>query len=54
MRSSHNVHISNQNMKYSIRVALYKDVKCFWKRVDAEEIYVKKCKIFSFLVITSS
>ena len=39
MRSSHNVHLSTQNMKYSIRVALYKDVKCFWKRVDVEEIW---------------
>ena len=42
MRSSHNVHLSNQNMKYSIRVALYKNVKYFWKKVDVEEIYVKK------------
>ena len=53
MRSSHNVHLSNQKMKYSTRVALYKDVKCFWKGVDVEEIYVKKCKIFGFWVITS-
>ena len=29
MRSSYNVHLSNQNMKCSIGVALYKDVKCF-------------------------
>ena len=49
MRSSHNVQLSNQNMKYSTRVALYKDVKSFWKIVDMEEIYVKKCKIFGFL-----
>ena len=49
MRSSHNVHLSNQNMKCSIRVVLYKDVKCFWKGVDVEEIYVKKCKNFRFL-----
>ena len=48
MRSSHNVHLSIQNMKYSIRVALYKDVKCFWKKVDVEEIYVKKCKFSVF------
>ena len=54
MRSSHNVHLSNQNMKCSTGVALYKDVKCFWKGVDAEEIYVKKYKIFGFWVITSS
>ena len=32
MRSSHNVHLSNQNMKCSTRVALYKDVKCFLKK----------------------
>ena len=31
MRSSHNVHLSNQNMKYSASVALYKDVECFEK-----------------------
>ena len=54
MRSSHNVHFSNQNMKCSIKVALYNDVKCFWKGVDVEEIYVKKCKILGFWVITSS
>ena len=54
MRSSHNVHLRYQNMKYSARVALYKDVKCFWKGVDVEEIYVKKCKILGFWVITSS
>ena len=48
MRSSHNVHLSNQNIKCSTRVVLYKDVKCFWKGVDVEEIYVKKCKIFVF------
>ena len=54
MRSSYNVHLSNQNKKYSTRVALYKDVKCFRKGVDVEEIYVKKCKIFGFGVITSS
>ena len=29
LRSSHNVHLRYQNMKYSARVALYKDVKCF-------------------------
>ena len=29
MRSSHNVHLSNQNMKCSPRVALYRDIKCF-------------------------
>ena len=29
MRSSHNVHLSNPNMKSSTGVALYKDVKCF-------------------------
>ena len=49
MRSSHNVHLSNQNMKCSIRVALYKDAKCFRKGVDVEEIYVKKCKNFRLL-----
>ena len=54
MRSNHNVHLSNQNMKCSPRVALYRDIKCFWKEVDVEEIYVKICKIFSFWVITSS
>ena len=42
MRSSHNTHLRYQNMKYSARVALYKDVKYFWKGVDVEEIYVKK------------
>ena len=51
MHSSHNVHLSNQNMKCSTGVALYKYVKCFWKGVDVEEIYVKKCKIFGFWVI---
>ena len=54
MHSSHNVHLSNQNMKCSTRVALCKDVKCFCKGVDVEEINVKKCKIFGFWVITSS
>ena len=54
MRSSHNVHLSNQNMKYSPRVALYTDIKCFGKEVDVEEIYVKICKIFVFWVITPS
>ena len=54
MHSSHNVHLSNQNMKCSTRVALYKGVKVFGKGVDVGEIYVKKCKIFSFGVITSS
>ena len=54
MRSSHNIHLSNQNMKCSTGVALYKDVKYFWKGVDVEEIYVKKCKSFGFGVITSS
>ena len=54
MRSSHNVHLSNQNMKCSARVALYTDVKCSSKRADVEEIYVKICKIFGFGVITSS
>ena len=54
MRSNHNVHLSNQNMKCSPRVALYRDIKCFWKEFDVEEIYVKICKIFSFGVITSS
>ena len=44
MRSSHNVHLSNQNMKCSPGVALYKDVKGFWKGVDVEEIYVKNVK----------
>ena len=29
MHSSHNVHLSNQNMKCSPRVALYRDIKCF-------------------------
>ena len=49
MRSSHNVHFSNQNMKCSTGVAPYKDVKCIWKGVDVEEKYVKKmCKIFGF------
>ena len=42
MCSSHNVHLSNQNMKCSTKAALYKDVKCFRKDVDVEEIYVKK------------
>ena len=54
MRSSHNVHLNNQNMKCSTGLALYKDVKCVRKDVDVEEIYVKKCKIFGFWVITSS
>ena len=54
MRSIHNVHLSNQNMKCSPRVALYRDIKCFSKGVDVEEIYVKICKIFGFWVITSS
>ena len=54
MRSSHNVHLNNQNMKCSTRVALYIDVKYLWKGVDVEEIYVKKCKIFGFWVMTSS
>ena len=55
MHSSHNVHLSNQNMKYSTGVALYTDVKYFWKGVDVEEIYVKKkCKISGLGVITSS
>ena len=48
MRSSHNVHLSNQNMKCSTGVALYKDVKCFWKAVDVEKIYVKKMLNFWF------
>ena len=48
MRSSHNVHLSNENMKRSPGVALYTDIKCFWKGVDVEEIYVKKCKIVDF------
>ena len=38
MRSSYNVHLSNQNMKCSPGVALYKDVKCFRKGVEVEEI----------------
>ena len=55
MRSSHNVHLSNQNMKCSPGVAVQTDIKCFWKGVDVEEIYVKKSvKIFGFGVITSS
>ena len=54
MRSSHNVHLSNQNMKCSPGVGLYRDIKCFLKEVDVEEIYVKICKIFGFWVITSS
>ena len=54
MRSNHNVHLNNQNMKCSPRVALYRDIKCFWTEVDVEEIYVKMCKIFGFWVITSS
>ena len=54
MRSNHNEYLSNQNMKCSPRVALYRDIKCFCKEVDVEEIYVKICKIFSFWVITSS
>ena len=29
MRSSHNVHLSDKNMKCSPGVALYTDVKCF-------------------------
>ena len=52
MRSSHNVHLSNQNMKCGTRVALYKGVTCFQKRVDipdGKKICTKKCKIFSFL-----
>ena len=49
MRSSRNVHLSNQTMKCSTRVALYKDVKCFWKGVDVEEIYIKKVYNFRFL-----
>ena len=32
MRSSHNVHLSNQNMKYSIRVALLQGCKMFLKK----------------------
>ena len=48
MRSSDNVHLRNQNMKCSPRVALYRDIKRFWKEVDVEEIYVKVCKIFGF------
>ena len=31
MRSSHNVHLSNQNMKCSPGIALYKTVKFFVK-----------------------
>ena len=54
MCSSNNVHLSNQNMKCSTGVALYKGIKCFWKEVDVEQIYAKKRKIFSFCVITSS
>ena len=54
MRSSHNVHISNQNMKYSTGVALYNGVKCFWKGVDVEEIQAIKVRHFHFGVITSS
>ena len=54
MSSSHNVHLSNQNMKCSTGVALYTDVKCFLMKVDVEEIYIKKCKTFVFWVITSS
>ena len=42
MHSSHDVHFSNQSMKCSTRVALYNNVKCFWKGVNVEEIYVKK------------
>ena len=48
MRSNHNVHLSNQNMKCSPRVALYRDIKCFWKEVDVEEIYVKYVKFSVF------
>ena len=54
MHYSHNVHLNNQNMKCSTEVALYQGVKCFWKGVAVEEVYVKKCKKFSLWVITSS
>ena len=53
MRSNHNVHFSNQNMKCSTEVALYKDVT-FQNMLDGEEIYAKKYEFFSFWVITSS
>ena len=49
MRSSHNVHLSKQNMKCSNEVALYKGVTCFQKMVDGEEIYAKKVWNFQFL-----
>ena len=49
MRSSHSIHLSNQKMKCIPGVALYKDIKCFWKGLDVEEIWVKKYKIFGFL-----
>ena len=54
MHFSHNVHLSNQNMKCSPRISLCRDIKCFRKGVDVEEIYVKICKIFGLGVITSS
>ena len=42
MRSTHNVHLSNQNMKCSTWVALYTVWKWCWKGMDVEEICVKK------------
>ena len=54
MRSSHKVHLSNQNMKCSTGVALYMALKSCWKGMDVVEIYAKKYKIFGFRFITSS
>ena len=49
MHSSHNAHLSNQTMKCSTGVALYKGVTCFQKTLDGEEIYAKKSVKFSVL-----
>ena len=49
MRSSHSVHLSNQNMKCSTEVALYKGETCFQKILDGEEIYVQESVKFSVL-----
>ena len=42
MHSSHNVHLSNQNMKCSTEVALYKGVTYFQKMLDGDEVFGKK------------
>ena len=48
MHSSHNVHISNQNMKCSTGVALYKDMWNGFERESMWRIYNYICKKVKF------